>query len=73
LKVGRTALAIVGLVAIALTYSTGNLYFLSIAIIVFFIGLVVMGAIRRPVRSQETNENKEQDKKKKKPRSGEPY
>ncbi|MHB8567221.1 MAG: hypothetical protein ACYC7D_12635 [Nitrososphaerales archaeon] len=48
MKIGRTVLAVIGLLAIALTYITRNLYFLALSIIVFFVGLAVMGAIGRP-------------------------
>src|SRR5271169_1678202 len=51
MKIERTILSIVGLVAIALAYLTGNFYFLLLAIVVFFIGLYAMGARRTSQRN----------------------
>jgi len=48
MKIERTILAIVGLVAIALAYLTANFYFLILALVVFFIGLYAMRTGRRP-------------------------
>ncbi len=43
----RTLLALIGLVAIVLTYVTRNLYFLIIAVAALFAGFYLMGAARR--------------------------
>ncbi len=47
----------IGLIAIALTYVTHSLYFLALAVIAFFVGLVLMGAIRRPQTKVEEKRN----------------
>jgi len=47
MKTVRLLLSIVGLIAISLTYITGNLYFLILAIGAFIAGLYFMGAIGR--------------------------
>ena len=43
----RTVLALVGLAAILLTYTTRNLYFLIVAVVALFAGFYLMGANRR--------------------------
>ena len=58
MNTGRTLLAIIGLVAIALAYLTANLYFLILAVVVFFIGLYIMGAMRRSSESRSKSVDK---------------
>jgi hypothetical protein len=58
LKIARTAVAIAGLVAIALTYATGIIYLLVVGVALFFIGLYLMGANRKPVPKQKEDRKK---------------
>jgi membrane protein implicated in regulation of membrane protease activity len=48
LKAGRLIVSLVGLVALALAYYTGNLFFLILAVVAFIGGLYLMGANRKP-------------------------
>ena len=53
LKIGRLALAVVGLLALAVAYFTGSLVFLAIAVVAFVAGLYVMGANKKPIKKEE--------------------
>ena len=65
MKTSRLIVSLIGLVAIALTYYTGNLYYLIIAVAAFFAGLYMMGANRRPAEKRKTREEREADSRKK--------
>ena len=60
MKPVRLLLSLIGLVAIALAYITGDLYFLIIAIAALFGGLYLMGALGRS--GQQDNQNKANSK-----------
>lgn len=62
MKIGRLALAVVGLVALAVAYFTGSLVFLVVAIVAFIAGLYVMGAHKRPINESD-KEKRDQGKK----------
>ena len=62
MKIARTAVAIAGLVAIVLTYATGIIYLLIVGVALFFIGLYLMGANRKPVPKQRQEKKNDSSK-----------
>lgn len=65
MKTSRLIVSLIGLVAIVLTYYTGNLYYLIIAVAAFFAGLYMMGANRRPAETKKTKGERDVDSRKK--------